>query len=187
MRYRDTVEALPRIAAQLGVAKLLEGSIYRVDDQIRITVNLMDARADEHIWSHTFENEVKDVMVLQSEVAQAIAEQVEVTITPNEQAQLKSAKPVNPAAYEVFLKGQFHVERYTPQDMRLAAHYFQKAVEYDPNYALAHWGLSKLCGFQAQAGLITPAQAREQCLPEITRALELDNSLPQAYLGMPAT
>ena len=183
MRYRDAVEALPRIAAQLGVAKLIEGSIFRVDDRVRITVKLMDARADEHIWSQTFENEVTDVMVLQNEVAQAIAEQVEVTITPNEKARLLSAKSINPAAYEAYLKGEFHVERYTPQDTKLAAQYYQQAVELDPDYALAHWGLSKLCSVQAQTGLITPEEARQRCLPPIEKALELDDSLPEAHLG----
>ena len=181
MRYRDTIESLPRIAAQLGVAKLIEGSIFRVGDRVRITVQLIDARLDERIWSETFENEVRDVMLLQSEVAQAIAEQVEVTILPLEQAQLKSTESVNPAAYEAYLKGQFHVERFTPQDIKLAAQYFQQAADIDPDHALAYVGLAKLCGFQAQAGLITPDEARERCLPPIEKALELDDSLPEAH------
>ena len=183
MRYKDTVFAIPQIAAQLGVAKLIEGSIYRVDDRVRITVKLIDARADEQIWTETFENEVKDVMTLQNEVALAIARQVEATLSPGEQAQLKSAKSVNPAAYEAFLKGQFHVERFTPQDMMLAAEYYQQALDIDPEYPLAHAGLSKLCGFQAQAGVITPTEAREQCLPPIEKALALDDSLPEAHMG----
>jgi TolB-like protein/Flp pilus assembly protein TadD len=183
MRYKDTGLAIPMIAAQLGVAKLIEGTIYRVGDRVRITVKLIDARADEHIWTETFENEVKDVMVLQNEVALAIAQQVEVTLTPVEEAQLKSAKILNLAAYEAFLKGQFHVERFTPQDMMLAAQYYQQAVELDPEYPLAHWGLSKLCGFQSQAGLITPEEARTRCLPPIEKALELDDSLPEAHMG----
>lgn len=82
LRYRNTVESLPSIAAQLGVAKLIEGSIFRVDERVRITVKLMDAAQDEHIWSETFEPEVKDVMLLQNEVAKAIAQQVEVAIRP---------------------------------------------------------------------------------------------------------
>lgn len=181
MRYRDTIESLPGIAAQLGVAKLIEGSIFRVGDRVRITVQLIDARLDERIWSETFENEVRDVMLLQSEVAQAIAEQVEVAILPLEQAQLKSTESVNPAAYEAYLKGQFHVERFTPQDIKLAAQYFQQAADIDPDHALAYVGLAKLCGFQAQAGLITPDEARERCLPPIEKALELDDSLPEAH------
>ena len=183
MQYRDSLLAIPAIGAQLGVAKLIEGSIFRVDDRVRITIKLVDARADEQIWSETFEHEVKDVILLQNEVAQAIAKQVEVTVTPSEQAQLKITKSVNPVAYEAFLKAQFYVERFTPQDMMLAARYYQQALELDPDNALAHWGLSRLCGFQAQAGLITPAEARVRCLPPIERALELDDSLPQAHMG----
>ena len=183
MRYSDTVLAIPRIAAQLGVAKLIEGTIYRVDDRVRITVKLVDARADEHIWTQTFENEIKDVMLLQNEVALAIAKQVEVTVSPAEQSQLQSAKRINPAAYEAFLKGQFHVERFTPQDMMLAGKYYHQALEIDPDYPLALWGLSKLCGFQAQAGLITPTEARERCLLPIEKALALDDSLPEAHMG----
>ena len=180
LRYRNTVESLPSIAAQLGVAKLIEGSIFRVDDRVRITVTLINAVLDEHIWSETFEQEVKDVMLLQNEVSQAIAQQVEVAIRPEEQSRLDSSESVDPAAYEAFLKGQFHVERFTPQDIQLAAQYFQQAVEIDPDNALAHAGLAKLCAFQAQAGLIRPQVARERCLPSIVRALDLDSSLPDA-------
>lgn len=186
MRYRDTVLTIPTIAAQLGVAKLIEGTIYRVGDRVRISVKLVDAKSDEHIWIETFEKEVKDVMMLQNEVALAIAQQVEVTITPVEKAQLKSARSVNPAAYQAFLKGQFHVERFTPQDMTLAAQYYQQAMQLDPDYALAYVGLSKLCGFQAQAGLIAPEEARGRCLPPIQKALKLDDSLPEAHLSYAA-
>jgi TolB-like protein/cytochrome c-type biogenesis protein CcmH/NrfG len=183
LRYRDTIESLPRIAAQLGVAKLIEGSIFRVGNRVRISVQLVDAQQDEHIWSETFEREVKDVMVLQNEVAQAIAEQVEVTILPLEQAQLNSTESINPAAYEAYLKGQFHVERVTPQDFKLAAQYYQQAVDLDPDHALAYAGLAKLCAFQAQMGMIRPQVARERCLPSIEKALELDDSLPDAQLA----
>jgi TolB-like protein len=182
IRYRDTVESLPMIAATLSVSNLIEGSVYRVDDRIRITLKLVDARLDEQIWSKTFESEIRDVLLLQSEVAQAIAEQVEVSVTPDERAQLTSAETVNPAAYEAYLKGQFHVERFTPQDMMLAAQYYQQAMKLDPDSALAQVGLSKLCTFQAQAGLITPKEGREQCLPPINKALALDESLPEAHL-----
>jgi len=183
MRFKDTVESLPIIAAQLGVAKLIEGSIFRVDNRVRITVQLVDARLDEYIWSETFEREVEDVMMLQNEVAGAIAQQVEVTLKPDEQNQLESAESIDPAAYEAYLKGQFHVERFTPQDMKLAAQYYQQAVELDPDNALAYTGLAKLCAFQAQMGLIRPQVARERCLPSIEKALELDDSLPDAQLA----
>jgi TolB-like protein len=183
LRFRDTTESLPIIAAQLGVAKLIEGSIFRVDDRVRITVKLMNAVLDEHIWSESFERDVRDVLVLQNEVAQAIAKQVEVAIRPEEQDQLESAESINPAAYDAYLKGNFHVQRFTPQDMQLAAQYYQQAVELDPDHALAWSGLGILCAFQAQAGFIKPQVAREQCLPPIMRALDLDDSQPVAQLA----
>jgi tetratricopeptide (TPR) repeat protein len=107
---------------------------------------------------------------------------VEVTILPLEQAQLKSAESINPAAYEAYLKGQFHVERFTPQDIKLAAQYYQQAVDLDPDNALAYAGLAWLCTVRAQAGLITPDEARKRCLPPIERALDLDPSLPEAHM-----
>jgi len=183
LRYRDTIDSLPRIAAQLGVAKLIEGSVFRVDNRVRISVQLVDARLDEQIWSENFEQEIEDVMLLQNEVAGAIAQQVAVVIKPEEQNQLESAESIDPAAYQAYLKGQFHVDRFTPQDMKLAAQYYQQAVELDPDHALAYAGLARLCAFQAQAGFIRPQVAREQCLPSILKALNLDDSLPDAQLA----
>jgi TolB-like protein len=183
LRFRGTTETLPIIAAQLGVAKLIEGSIFRVDDRVRITVKLMNAVLDEHIWSDSFERDVSDVMVLQNEVAQAIAQQVEVAISPEEQDQLESAKSINPAAYEAYLKGQFHWQRFTPQDTKLAAQYFQQAVNLDPDNALAHAGLATLCAVQAQMGMIRPQVAREQCLPLIMKALDVGDNLPEAHFA----
>ena len=186
MRYSETVESLPDIAAQLGVSRLIEGSVFRVGDQVRISVQLVDAVEDRHIWSDSFEEDIRDVLKLQSEVAQAIAEQVEVVVSDSVEASFEVARTVNPAAYEAFLKGQFHVERYTPQDMMAAANYYQQAVELDPDYSLAHYGLSKLCGFQAQAGIISPEEAWDRCLPPIERALTLDPDLPEAHMGYAA-
>jgi tetratricopeptide (TPR) repeat protein len=183
MQYRNKTTSLPKIAAQLGVAKLIEGSVFRVDNKVRITVTLINALLDEHIWSQSFEGEAQDVMVLQNEIAQAIAQQVEVAIRPEEQDLFDSAESIDPAAYEAFLKGQFHVQRFTPQDVQLAAQYFQQAMELDPDHALAWTGMATLCAFQAQLGVIKPQDARTRCLPAIMRALALDDSLPDAQLA----
>ena len=183
LRFLNVDAALPDIADDLGVASLIEGSVYKVDRQVRITVKLMDARQDRSIWSQTFEEDIEDVLSMQREVAREIARQVQVTLTRDEEALLASAERVNPAAYEAFLKGQFHVERFTPQDLSLAEQFYIEALDTDPNYARAILGLSRVCGFSAQAGLISPAEARDTCLPPIERALELDGRLAEAYLG----
>jgi tetratricopeptide (TPR) repeat protein len=183
LRYRDSGESLPEIGRQLRVAKIIEGSIYRFKNRVRLEVQLLDAKEDEHIWSATFEDEIENIMILQSRVAQAVASQVRVTLSTDEKARFDDAASVNPAAFEAFLKGQFHIERFTPQDMALAAGYFQQAVELAPDYPLGHWGLSRLCGFRSQAGHITPEQASEQCLPPMLKALDLDPFLPEAHMG----
>jgi len=183
LRFRGGEGMLPKIAEELGVASLIEGSVYKVDRRVRITVKLMDARQDRNIWTQTFEEDIVDVLSMQREVAREIARQVQVTLTRDEEAQLANAEQVNPAVYEAFLKGQFHVERFTPQDLSLAKQYYNAALEIDPNFALAILGLGRVCGFSAQAGLISPAEARETCLPLIERALELDDRLAEAYLG----
>lgn len=183
LRYAETAQSLPEIALQLGVAKLIEGAVFRVGDQVRISVQLVDAVNDQHIWSDSFEEGIQDVLKLQSEVAQAIADEVEVVVSDSVATSFEVTSTIDPAAYEAFLKGQFHVERFTPQDMMAAQQYYQHAVELDPEYALAWYGLSKLCGFQAQAGIISPQEARDNCLPPIERALALDPELAEAHLG----
>jgi TolB-like protein len=186
MRYQGSGESLPSIGAQLGVAKLIEGSIYRAGTRVRINVQLIDAASDEHIWSESFENEIEDVLSLQKNVAAAIAEAVAATVSPNERQSQTAAARIDPQAYEAGLKGVFHLQRFTPQDMALAAQYFQQAMQLDPDSAMAHVGLAALCGFQAQAGLISPQEGRERCWPPIQRALELDDSLPEAHLNYAA-
>jgi TolB-like protein/Tfp pilus assembly protein PilF len=186
LRFSGAAESLPDIASQLGVARLVEGSVSRVGEQVRISVQLIDAVEDRHIWSDTFEDDITNVLKLQNEAAQAIAAQVEVVVSDSVNASFKFVQTVNPAAYEAYLKGQFHVERFTPQDMMAADQYYQQSVELDPGYALAYYGLSKLCGFQAQAGIISPDEARERCHPPIVRALEIDPNLPEAHMGYAA-
>jgi TolB-like protein len=186
LRYQDSGESLPRIGAQLGVAKLIEGSIYRAGTRVRINVQLIDAANDEHIWSESFENEIEDVLSLQKNVARAIAEAVAAAVSPDERQSLTIGAKIDPQAYEAVLKGVFHLQRFTPQDMALAAQYFQLAMQLDPDSALAHIGLAGLCGFQAQAGLITPQEGRDRCWPPIQKALELDDSLPEAHLNYAA-
>ena len=185
LQYREAGVSLAEIGRQLGVSRIIEGSVLRADNRVSIAVQLLDAKQDQQIWSATFEDEIENIMLLQSRVAQEIAGQVRVTLTEDEKAQFEATQTVNPAAYEAVLKGIFHVERFNPEDMQRAAGYFQQAVEIDPDYALGYWGLGKLCGFRAQAGFITPDEAL-QCIPLVQQALNLDPLLPEAHMGLAA-
>lgn len=177
---------LEDVASQLRVARVIEGQVLRNEDQVSISVQLRDARIDRQLWSATFEDELANIMFLQNRMSQEIANQIRVSLEPAEQEAFRRAQAVDPEAYLAVLRGIFHVERFNPEDMAIAATHFQRAVELDPEYALGHWGLSKLCGFQAQAGLITPFEARERCIPPVERALELDPFLPEAYMSLAA-
>lgn len=180
LRFANTTSSLPQIASRLGVGSLIQGSVERFGDDVRVSVKLIDAAKDEQVWRATFEERLEDVLRLQNDLAHAIATEVAGVVA---QAPGLEPRPVNTAAYEAYLRGQFHLERFTPQDMQAAERYYRQAAELDPNYALAHWGLGRLCGFKTQAGFLSPEEAREQCLPPIVRALQLDPYLPQAHMG----
>ena len=184
--FREAGGRLLDIASQLGVARIVEGTVLRDGNHVSIALRMHDAEKDQQVWSARFEDELENIMLLQAQAAQEIANQVRVQLGPEEREQFAAARPVNPEAYLAILKGVFHVERVNPEDMRIAATHFQRAVEIDPDYALGHWGLAKLCGFQAQIGMLTPDEARAQCMPPVLRALELDPFLPEAHMSFAA-
>lgn len=174
----------PLIGRALGVEQIIEGSVYRVGDVVRIIVQLIDAEADDHIWTDSYERVVTDVLRLQSDITRDIAEQVQVVLTADESRLLSQASAVNPASYEAYLRGMFHVDRFTPEDMILAVQHFETAIELDAENALAYWGLNRVCRFQLQAGLVRPRDGEPKCRAPLLRALELDNTRAEVHLGL---
>ncbi len=137
MRYRNTQLSLPEIARELGVDAIVEGSVLRAGDAVRITAQLIDARTDHHLWSESYQRELRDVIALQNEVARAIAAQIEHTLTPVERAQLVKGSPVEPEAYEAYLLGRLFLAKPNPSDHTKAADYLREAIRIDPQYASA--------------------------------------------------
>lgn len=182
--YAETDKPIRQIARELGVSKLVEGSVYRVDDRVRIIVQLIDAAGDRHLWEETYEREIADVLVLQSDITRAIADEIRVELTTAASRQLAAAGAVTPEAYEAYLKGKFHAELFTPEDMRLAVEFYERAVELDPNSARAYWGLNRVCRFQLQAGLIPPREGEPRCREPLIRALALDNAVAEVHMGL---
>jgi TolB-like protein len=182
--YRETGGQILDIALQLGVARIIEGTVLRDGDRVSIALRMHDVEKDQQVWSDRFEDELENILILQARAAQEIANQVRVQLGPEERELFAAKGPVNAEAYQAYLKGVFHVERLSPDDIRSAAVHFQRAVEIDPEFALGHWGLAKLCQFRAQMGILTPQQARETCIVPLARALELDPFLPEAHLGL---
>ena len=131
---------MPEIARELGVDGVLEGSVQRAGNRVRITAQLIDAATDRHVWAKSYERELKDVLSLQGEVAQAIAGEIGVTLTPQQRSRLADKKAVDPEAYEAYLKGRYYLFRKTPADTQKALGYFQQSAARQPDYARAYAG-----------------------------------------------
>src|ERR1700723_1539263 len=142
MVYKGARKPLPQIARELNVDAVVEGTVLRSGDQVRITAQLIEAAADKHLWSQSYEGELRDTLALQNRVASAIADQIRISLTPQEQAALKNAKAVNPEAYQTYLKGRYFWNKRTAEGLKAALAYFNQAIEEDPKYAKAYSGLA---------------------------------------------
>jgi TolB-like protein/DNA-binding winged helix-turn-helix (wHTH) protein/Flp pilus assembly protein TadD len=183
MAYKHARKPLPQIARELNVDAIVEGTVLRSGDQVRITAQLIDAAADKHLWSQSYEGELKDTLALQNQVARAIAEQIRINLNPQEQAALKSAKVVNPEAYESYLKGRYFWNKRTPDSLKVALAYFNQAIDEDPMYAQAYSGLADTYALLGdwQYGVMTAKEALPKAKAAASKALELDSTLSEAH------
>ncbi len=184
MQYKKVRKPLPEIARELNVDAVVEGSVLRADDRVRITAQLIRAVPEQHLWAQSYERDLRDILVLQREVARAIAREIKIALTPEEQTRLASARPVNPEAYETCLKGRFYWYKLTPQDLETALQYFELALEKDPNYALAYIGIADVWGARAFFGVVPPREAFPKDNAAGLRALELDDTLAEGHYGL---
>src|SRR5712691_1456329 len=128
MRYKKTDKSLPEIAHELNVDGIIEGTVQRSGDRVRITAQLIEGSTDQHVWSNGYERDLRDVLALQDEVARAIAHEIKINLTPQDQTRLATARQVNPQAYEIYLKGRYHLNKMSGVGARQAAEYFNKAI-----------------------------------------------------------
>jgi TolB-like protein len=184
MQYKGTKKPLPQIAKELNVDALIEGSVLREGGQVRITAQLIQASTDQHLWAESYQRDLRGVLALQGEIASAIANKVRAAVTPAERVRLTSARPVNPEAYEAYLKGMQHWYRFTPQDIETALQYFELALKKDPNYAPACAGVAMVWIGRQQAGWTAPSEAGPKAKAAALKAVELDNTLAQAHSGL---
>jgi TolB-like protein/DNA-binding winged helix-turn-helix (wHTH) protein/Flp pilus assembly protein TadD len=183
MVYKGARKPLPQIARELNVDAVVEGTVLRSGDQVRITAQLIEASTDKHLWSQSYEGELRDTLALQNRVASAIADQIRINLTPREQAALKNAKVVNPEAYESYLKGRYFWNKRTADGLKAALAYFNEAIEEDPNYAKAYSGLADTYALMGdwQYAVMTPKEAFPKAKAAAVHALELDNTLGEAH------
>ncbi len=147
MQYRDTKKSLPEIARELDVDVLVEGTVARSGDRVRITANLVQASPEKHLWADSYERNLGDILMLQDDVARAIADGIQIKLTPHEQARLESARTVNPEAYEAYIEGRYFLDlsRWEQGGQEKAAVDFQRATELDPSWGLPYSGLAEHC------------------------------------------
>jgi TolB-like protein/Tfp pilus assembly protein PilF len=184
MLYKGSKKPLPQIARELNVDALIEGSVLREAGQVRITAELIQASTDQHLWAESYQREMRGVLALQGEIASAIAEKVRAALTPAERALVTSARPVNPEAYEAYLKGMQQAYQVTPQNIDAALEYFELALKKDPNYAPAHSGVALVWLFRVQMGYTAPREAGPKAKAAALKAIELDGTLAQAHSSL---
>jgi len=180
-RYVDTDKSLIEIGRELGAANIIEGSVLRDGSDVRITVQLIDAASDQLKWSSVYDHQLVNILRLQSELAKAIAAEVEVVLTPGESAYLDSTEQIVPEAYDEYLKGRFHWYQFTPQDLDIALNYFESAIGIDPGYALAYVGYADALSTRGHIGLVPATEVFPRAIELVDKALELDPLLAEAH------
>ena len=161
-----------------------KGSVERFGDRARITANLLHARTDRHLWAGTYERDLRDILELQDQVAQGIASEIRVKLTPHERIQLASSGQINPEAHEAYLKGRFFWNKRTEQPLKKSIEYFEQAIEKEPRYALAYVGLADSYSILAQWDFLPPHEAYPKARAAATKALEIDEGLGEAHASL---
>ena len=184
MRYKGSRESLPIIAQALGVDAVIEGSVQRSGGRVRVTAKLVAATTDAAIWSRNYERELSDILKLQSDVAQAIAAEIRVQLTPAEQNRLASTRPINPKAHEAYLLGRYHVAKLNPSDLSRAVDYFQEAIRIEPDFAAAYAGLSRAWSERGVWGAKTYIEVESPAREAALKALQIDPANSSAHTSM---
>src|SRR5258708_2877911 len=187
--FKSTPDNLPQIAKQLGVAHVLEGSVQRANDQIRVNVQLINALTDAHLWAETFDRKLTDIFAVETDIAKTVADTLQAKLSGSEKRLMAKTPTVNPEAYELYLKGRFFWNKRTGDDLRKSIEYLKQAIAKDPGYALAYAALADSYGLLRFYGGASPAESVVPAEGAAKKALELDDSLAEAHasLGLIAT
>ena len=187
MRYKGSDKPLPEIARELNVDAVVEGSVLRVGEQVRITAQLIEGATDRHLWVESYERDLRDILALQSEVARAIAKKIRAKLTPEQETLLAKTRPVNPEAQELYTKGCYYYNKWSKEGWDRASEYFQQAIEVDPNDARAYVGLANCYGCSGFFGYIPPKEGCSKNMELAKKALEIDESLAEAHESLAAS
>jgi TolB-like protein/tetratricopeptide (TPR) repeat protein len=182
MKYKKTAKTMPEIGRDLKVDAIVTGTVLRSGGKVRITAHLIRAATDDQIWAESFNRDLQDILVLQSDVARAIVEKIRVNTTPQEKTRLARGRSIDPAAHEAYLKGRFYWNKgRTPEYMSKAVEYFNQAIEKEPTYAAAYAGLGGTYTALGGWGMLDPQDVTRNARPAVMKALELDPQSAEAH------
>jgi TolB-like protein/Tfp pilus assembly protein PilF len=185
-QFKSAPENLPQIAKELGVTNILEGSVQKVKDQVRVNVQLINALSDAHLWAEIYDRKLTDIFSVESDIAKAIAENLEAKLTGSEKREISKKPTENSEAYELYLKGRFFWNKRTSADMKTALGYFEQAANVDPNYAVAYAGMADCYLLLPLYGGGVPTEMYPKAIAMAQQAVALDPNLgePHASLGL---
>jgi serine/threonine protein kinase/Tfp pilus assembly protein PilF len=181
MRYQKSDKPLSEIAQELGVDALVTGSVVKLSDRVHVTVQLIESATENQLWANRYENQIRDILSIQNEIVTAIAHELKLQLTPEEQTRLATAQQVNPDAYEAYLRGTFQWYGMTAQDFDIALRYFELARAIDPNYPLAYAGIALVWMGRQQNGFVPTSEATPKIKAAATKVLELDSTLADVH------
>jgi adenylate cyclase len=181
---KSAPENLPEIAKKLGVMHILEGSVQKAADQVRVNVQLINALTEAHLWADTYDRKLTDIFAVESEIAKTIADTLQARLSGAEKTALSKRPTENPEAHELYLKGRHFWNRRTEADLNKALEYFQQAIQKDPSYALAYAGLADSYSVLPNYTDSAPKQYIDKAIPAARRAVELDDSLAEAHAAL---
>jgi TolB-like protein/DNA-binding winged helix-turn-helix (wHTH) protein len=180
-RFKGTKRSLPDIARELDVDAVVEGTVMRSGERVRITAQLIDGHSDRHLWADSYERDIRDVLALQNDVARDIASEVAIKLMPSQQERLWTSQRVIPQAHEAYLKGLYNASRLTPEGLQRGIEYFDQAIQIDAGYASAYAGKAEAYGWAAGLSIRPPQEVLPKARTAATKALELDETLSQAH------
>ena len=183
-RFKSAPDDLPAIARQLGVANVLQGSVQRTADAVRVNVQLVKAETETHLWADTFDRKLTDVFQIESDIAKTIAEKLQAKLTGSEERAISVKPTANVEAHQLYLKGRYIWNRRTAENLKKALNYFEAAAQKDPDYALAYVGIADACGLFPVYGAGAPQEYLPRAKSAAEKALALDDSLAEAHASM---
>jgi TolB-like protein/tetratricopeptide (TPR) repeat protein/predicted Ser/Thr protein kinase len=184
MRFKGTTEPLPKIARDLDVGGVVEGSVLLIGDRVRITAQLIEAANDRHIWAESYERDLRDVLSMQQEVARSIAAAIKVAVTPAEKAILVEPAPVDPKVHDLYLRGRYHWDKRLPEDLTKSIEYFESAIALDSLFAPAYAAMAEDYVAIANWGYADPRETYTRCKQYAEKAIEIDSTLPGAWASL---